>query len=129
MKDSAIDIFHNDVMQFGVAIAATLGIAALFASAGAVAVVLPCVLLWALLYTLGLLNEGRPYAVRFELVRVLVIVPAGMLGILLTGQPPLPSGWLWGGVAGYLAASLWGLYKTARTKEKIYSNQQLITDK
>ena len=115
--------------QFGVAVAATLGIAVLFASAGALAVVLPCVLLWALLYTLGLLNEGRPYAVRFELVRVLVIVPAGMLGILLTGQPPLPSGWLWGGVAGYLAASLWGLYRTARIKEKIYSNQQVITDK
>jgi len=115
--------------QFGVAIVATLGIAALFATAGAVAVLLPCVLLWALLYTLGLLNEGRPYGVRFELARVLVIVPAGALGIVLTGQPPAPSAWLWAGIAAYVAASLAGIHRAAQEIEKDILNQTLITDK
>ncbi len=114
--------------QFGIAVAATLGIAVLFATAGAMAVLLPCVLLWALLYTLGLINEGRPYAVRFELARVLIIVPAGMLGIVLSGQPPVPSAWLWAGLAAYLAASLAALYR-ATQKEKPYINQRIITDK
>jgi alkylglycerol monooxygenase len=115
------------LMQFGVAIAATLGIAALFAAAGTMAVLLPCVLLWALLYTLGLLNEGRPYAVRFELARVLVIVPAGVLGIVVAGQLPVASGWLWVGTAIYLAVSLAGLFRvTYREKNKI--NQNIMTD-
>ena len=114
--------------QFGIAVAATLGIAVLFATAGAMAVLLPCVLLWALLYTLGLINEGRPDAVRFELARVLIIVPAGMLGIVLSGQPPVPSAWLWAGLAAYLAASLAALYR-ATQKEKPYINQRIITDK
>lgn len=114
--------------QFGIAVAATLGIAVLFATAGAMAVLLPCVLLWALLYTLGLINEGRPYAVRFELARVLIIVPAGMLGIVLSGQPPVPSAWLWAGLVAYLAASLAALYR-ATQKEKPYINQRMITDK
>jgi sterol desaturase/sphingolipid hydroxylase (fatty acid hydroxylase superfamily) len=115
--------------QFAVAVVATLGIAALFATAGAMAVLLPCVLLWALLYTLGLLNEGRPYAVRFELARVLVIVPGGVLGIALTGQPPVPSAWLWVGVAAYLAASLAGLHRAVQLQEKQYANQRVIIDK
>ena len=116
------------LMQFGVAIAATLGIAALFATAGAMAVLLPCVLLWALLYTLGLLNEGRPYAVRFELARVLVIVPAGVLGIVVTGQLPVSSAWLWVGTAIYLAVSLAGLFRVAFGEEKKQLNPKAITD-
>ena len=115
--------------QFGVAIAATLGIAALFATSGARAVLVPCVLLWVLLYTLGLLNEGRRYAVRLELARVLVIVPAGMLGIVLTELLPVPSSWLWMGTAAYLAASLAGLHRAMQVEQKSMSNQELIADK
>ena len=115
--------------QFGVAVAATLGIAAVFAASGAMAVLLPCVMLWVLLYTLGLLNEGRRYAVRLELARVLVIVPAGMLGIVLTELLPVPSSWLWMGTAAYLAASLAGLHRAMQVEQKSMSNQELIADK
>jgi sterol desaturase/sphingolipid hydroxylase (fatty acid hydroxylase superfamily) len=115
--------------QFGAAVAATLGIAALFAAFGAKAVLLPCILLWALLYTLGLLNEDRPYALPFELVRLLVIVPAGMLGIAATGQLPVSSGWLWGGTAIYLAVSLAGLYRIAQESKDNVSKQQLMAGK
>jgi alkylglycerol monooxygenase len=115
--------------QFGIAIAATLGIAVLFAVAGANAVLLPCVLLWVLLYTLGLLNEGRPYAIRFELARLLVIVPAGMLGIALTGQLAAPPYWLWAGTGVYLAASVAGLYGVARNSNNTNLKQIVITSK
>jgi len=38
-------------------------------------------LLWTNLYTLGLLNEDRPYAARFELIRLFVVLPLGMYAL------------------------------------------------
>ena len=110
--------------QFGVAIAATLAIAALFATAGTAAVLLPCVLLWALLFTLGILNEGREQAVRFELARLLIIVPAGMLGIGVAQQLPVPAAWLWSGTAVYVATSLLGLqWAVSASKKKVIKQE------
>lgn len=61
--------------QFIVAVLLTLFIADIFAKLGSAAVLVPCILLWAQLYTLGLLNEARPHAAKFELLRLLVVVP------------------------------------------------------
>ena len=69
--------------QFVIVVAAILGIGALFATAGAGAALVPCLLLWVQLYTLGLLNEGRAYATRFELLRLLVVMPAGAFALSL----------------------------------------------
>jgi sterol desaturase/sphingolipid hydroxylase (fatty acid hydroxylase superfamily) len=115
--------------QFGVAIAATLGIAGLFATSGAKAVLLPCVLLWALLYTLGLLNEGRRYAIRFELIRLLLVVPSGMLAVAFSGDLTVPTSLLWASTGIYLAASLTGLYGVTRNKEKSVLKQYIATNK
>jgi sterol desaturase/sphingolipid hydroxylase (fatty acid hydroxylase superfamily) len=115
--------------QFGVAVAATLALGALYAVAGAKAVLVPCILLWAQLYTLGLLNEGRPYAMRFEGARLLVIVPAGVLVIAATGLLPVAPSWLWGGTAIYLAGSLTGLHRTLREGNKIALKQSLVTNR
>jgi sterol desaturase/sphingolipid hydroxylase (fatty acid hydroxylase superfamily) len=115
--------------QFGVAVAATLALGALYAAAGAKAVLVPCILLWAQLYTLGLLNEGRPYAMRFEGARLLVIVPAGVLVIAATGLLPVAPSWLWGGTAIYLAGSLAGLHRTLREGNKIALKQSLVTNR
>jgi sterol desaturase/sphingolipid hydroxylase (fatty acid hydroxylase superfamily) len=115
--------------QFGAAIAATLGIAALFATSGARAVLMPCTLLWVLLYTLGILNERRPYAVRIELARLLLVVPAGVLGIALTGDLAVPSSWLWTGAGIYLAVSLAGLYGATRGATKNILKQDVISYK
>jgi len=115
--------------QFGVAIAATLGIAVLFAVSGPLAVLLPCVLLWSLLYTLGILNEGRPHAARFECVRLLFIVPAGMLGISLAQVVPVPSAWLWSATAVYLGVSLLALQRVAQRDHKSDIKQEVITSK
>jgi hypothetical protein len=115
--------------QFGAAVAATLGIAWLFATSGPVAVLLPCILLWALLYTLGLLNEGRPRAVRLERARLLVVVPAGILGIQLSGPIAVPAAWLWAATGIYLAASLVALNRLDERIEKNNLNQEVILDK
>ncbi len=112
--------------QFGVAIVATLGIGVLYAADGAMAVLLPCLLLWAMLYTLGILNEGRPYAVRFERLRLLLIVPAGALGVMLAGQPPTAPIWLWAGTVLYVAASLVGLGRAERVSD-INNLKQTVT--
>ena len=93
------------------------------------AVLLPCVLLWALLYTLGLLNEGRPYAGRYERARLLVVVPAGILGIVLAGPGAMLAAWLWAGTGIYVVASLAALYQADRYREKNILNQKLIADK
>jgi hypothetical protein len=66
------------IAQFIVVLALALFIAEVFAKNGALAILVPCLLLWSILYTLGLLNEGRPYAVRFELLRLVVVVPIGI---------------------------------------------------
>ena len=115
--------------QFGAAVAATLGIAALFATAGATAVLVPCLLLWALLYTLGALNEGRPYALRLELARLLVVVPAGVLGIALAGDVALPPAWLWSAAGLYVAASLAGLYVASGSHANNHIKQSLMINK
>jgi sterol desaturase/sphingolipid hydroxylase (fatty acid hydroxylase superfamily) len=66
------------VAQFVVAALAVLWIGVLYAQVGPGAVILPCVLLWLLLYSIGLLTEGRAHANRVEWLRVLVLTPAGL---------------------------------------------------
>jgi len=70
--------------QFAVVVATALLISVAFAELGARAVLAPLLLLWTQLYTLGLLNDGRSYAAKLELVRLLVIVPIGVFGLHMT---------------------------------------------
>ncbi len=56
-----------------------------FAASGAMAALLPCVLLWTTLYALGLLSESRTFAIRFELLRLLVVLPLGIAGMQRAG--------------------------------------------
>lgn len=61
--------------QFAAAVALILWIAALFASGGLQTVVVPCMLLWAALYSFGVINDGRASAVRLERLRLVIAVP------------------------------------------------------
>ena len=70
--------------QFLVTILGVLAIAKFYAEQGASTVLVPCLLLWATLYTLGLFTEARSYAVRFELIRLLMIVPLSVAAMLAT---------------------------------------------
>jgi sterol desaturase/sphingolipid hydroxylase (fatty acid hydroxylase superfamily) len=94
--------------QFAVAIGAALGISVMFAADGARAVLVPCLLLWTMLYTVGLLNEGRAHAVRAEFVRLIVVMPLGGAALALESRPEVAPVLLGGGLAAYIAVSaLW----------------------
>jgi len=103
--------------QFFVAVAGALAIAALFAAYGARGVVIPCVLLWSQLYTLGLLNEGRVYAPRAELMRLLLVVPGCSLLLQHYGPVQVTPGLLWSISIAYVGASLAGVLMLQRNRD------------
>ncbi len=99
-------IRHYTVAQFVIAIVLVLWIGEIYAKEGALAVLVPCLALWVLLWSLGMLNEGRPRARGFELARLLLLVPASAVALHLT-TPGLGAA-AWGGVAAYVVGStLW----------------------
>jgi alkylglycerol monooxygenase len=63
--------------QFAVVLLLTIAIGRMFGTTGPVGVLIPCLMLWAALWTIGLFNEGREHAVRVELARLLLVVPVG----------------------------------------------------
>ena len=67
--------------QFVVVVIFSLSIANAFATSGTQFLLVPCLLLWAHLVSLGLLNENRPQAVKFEIVRLLVVLPLGAVAV------------------------------------------------
>ena len=98
------------ILQFLAAAVGILWIGAAFARDGAGAVLLPCILLWVTLYGMGLVSEGRPYARRFELFRLVTVIPLGAAGLLGVGLvPEADQAFLWGGVLGYAIVSLGAL--------------------
>ena len=92
------------VVQFVVAIALVLWIGERYAAGGAMAVLFPCIGLWALLLALGFLNEGRGSARAFELVRLVLVVPAvlGAMHLLESGLSP----GVWAATGAYILLSL-----------------------
>ena len=94
------------VGQFVAAAVGVLWIGGLFASEGARAVLLPCLMLWVTLYAMGILNEGRAYARRVEFTRLLVLFPLGAWALLEQGVIGLPPETLWAGLAAYVVVSL-----------------------
>ena len=71
----ATTISRYAIAQFVVAIIVILWIGDVYAKQGAQAVLIPCIGLWLLLLSLGLLNEGRASARALEFLRLFVIVP------------------------------------------------------
>jgi hypothetical protein len=106
------------ILQFIVAAAGVLWIGNLYATQGAVAVLLPCGLLWATLYGLGLVSEGRSYARGVEWFRLLCIMPAGTWSLLQAGtiaEQRAGSAWLW--LAAYIVVSGLTLTLSARDEQ------------
>ncbi len=102
---------HYVMVQFAVGIIGALLIAELYARQGISAVLIPCILLWTLLYTVGLLNEGRATARRAEWLRLLLVVPGAYVLLLATGDNLLDpaTGWLL--IALYTVASAAWLWR------------------
>ncbi len=108
--DPAVDpaVRRYVLAQFVVAVLLALLIAELFAAGGPRAVLIPCTVLWAQLYTVGLLNEGRPGAIGFELARLLGVNGLAAAALMSAGTA-IGSG-LWAVWGLYTAASLLGLW-------------------
>jgi sterol desaturase/sphingolipid hydroxylase (fatty acid hydroxylase superfamily) len=81
--------------QFAVAVAWTLLTGYWATRDGLQAVILPCVLLWALLYGIGCVNEGRPGAARSEAIRLLLVTPAATGLMMATGAWPAAQATAW----------------------------------
>ena len=114
--DVASALRRYALAQFFVAVVLTLAIAQGFAAWGARGVLVPCVFLWAQLWTIGRLNEGRSDAVFLEQVRLGVIAP-GLLGLgLWTGLPVGATAIAL--TAGYIAVSLLTLSLADRASKK-----------
>ena len=107
--------------RYAVAIAAILWIGEVYVDEGLSAVVIPCLGVWVLLFSLGALNEGRDWSRRFEELRLLLIVPGVMVAMLLMGRA-VPAV-AWAAAAIYVAGSLQWLTASSREQEKIYLKQ------
>lgn len=93
------------LMQFLIAVIVVLLIGQQYATHGLHAVIVPCILLWSLLFGLGALTEGREWAVKFEALRLGALLPAGYWTVLQTQNPALPA-WFGAAVIAYIAASI-----------------------
>jgi len=76
------------LIQFVGVTVLTLFVARWFAAGGPAAVVAPCLFLWAWVYALGALNEGRPESRRIEGARLLVVNPLLLAWLALSGSVP-----------------------------------------
>jgi sterol desaturase/sphingolipid hydroxylase (fatty acid hydroxylase superfamily) len=111
--------------QFAVAVALTLWIGELFAESGIQAVLLPCVLLWTQLYTLGLLNEGRENAQRLEFLRLAIVVPMGAAAMILMPMLSLPPNITIAVTVGYVVTSLMILGPSSKKYNKQEDNRYI----
>ncbi|MCO4811012.1 MAG: sterol desaturase family protein [Gammaproteobacteria bacterium] len=111
----ATGIRRYAVAQFVVAIGLVLWVGGLYQSVGASAVIIPCVALWALLLSLGWLNQGKAFARTVELVRLLVVVPL----LLLLAQPAglAVNALVWAVTAVYLVVSALWLVRVRKSNE------------
>ncbi len=93
--------------QFAFAVLGILWIGVLYATEGARDVIVPCLLLWMTLYSLGALSEARSYAWRVEQLRLFVVVPGSVFAMLQMAIIDNGSaGMLWLAVAAYIVISL-----------------------
>jgi hypothetical protein len=108
------------MVQFMLGIVGALVIAELYLQGGARMVFIPCVMLWLQLYTIGLLNEGRPGARRIELLRLLIAMPVLYL-LALRGEVGVEAGALgWIILAVYaIGSAAWVLLLSAAFPSKV----------
>ncbi|MDG2375361.1 MAG: sterol desaturase family protein [Woeseiaceae bacterium] len=93
--------------QYIVAAVGVLWIGGVFAQEGPMAVLLPCLLLWAALFGIGLVSEGRAGAKRFEWIRLLILMPLGAWFLVELGLVNITvPGVFWGLLLVYSALSL-----------------------
>ena len=108
------------VFQFVFAIVAVMWIGRVYAESGAAAVLIPCVALWVLVWSLGMLNEGRERARSFEYLRLLALFPALLVLQHVVGEGVPALAWLAAAVY-VMASSAW--LTLARSEELVAIKQ------
>jgi hypothetical protein len=88
-----------------VAIFAIIWISVLYATQGLQAVVVPCLMFWTLLWSIGMLNDGKRNAIRFEMFRLFLVMPAGLYGLLQSVGSEWPPQTAWTVLAIYVLFS------------------------
>jgi sterol desaturase/sphingolipid hydroxylase (fatty acid hydroxylase superfamily) len=102
--------------QFMLAVIGILWIGVLYATEGVQAVVVPCLLLWITLYSLGTLSEARSYALRVEQIRLFVAVPGAVLLMLQMSVIDVAlADRVWAVVAAYLLLSLAAIRRASKS--------------
>jgi len=76
--------------------------------------------LWAQLYALGLLNQGRPHALALEALRLVAVNGLGMLALGYTGFAFAATGWIWASLYS-VTSLLWVI--TLKTHYKTIINE------
>ena len=105
------------VAQFIVAIIAIIWIGVIYAEQGSSGVVLPCMLLWVTLYSLGMLGEGRAMAIRFEAARLMLIAPIIVYAMAVNQVVDVGAGLLVGYTGAYVLGSLAGLWVAGNSRK------------
>ena len=101
------------------------GAGRLFSGGRGISLLFALLLLWAALYALGLMTEGRSRAVRFELIRLFVIVPLGIAAMISTGIITTDTAKSWLITIIYVLASAAGLVTvTARSMKDAHDVKQ-----
>ena len=113
---------HYVMAQFAVGIVGALSIAELYVRQGLGVVLIPCILLWAQLYTIGLLNEGRPSARRAEWLRLLLVVPGAYVLLHATAVDLAEPATGWLVVATYLITSAAWLLRVPAREEALLTS-------
>jgi alkylglycerol monooxygenase len=106
------------LMQFILALILVLGISVLIARSGPRGVLVPCLVLWSTLVSIGLLNDGRARAVLVESARLLLIVPLATVAMQLYSPIGISIQTLWAIVISYIVMSLIGLFACKSDIEK-----------
>ena len=94
------------LFQFLAAISLGLLITNVYIGGGLRAIAALCVMLWAHLYAIGLLNQGRPNAFPFEAFRLVVINGVALFAIQYSEFAVAPAGWVWIGIYTFVSM-LW----------------------
>lgn len=112
------------MFQFVVAIFMTLVITQILVGSSPRHALLPCLMLWALLYTLGLLGSGRDNAIIYEVLRLVVVNWLVSFALQYNGIAVSTEGWILAAV--YTLGSLLWLRRSKKTVKTIVYDSLLM---
>ena len=112
--------------QFSVAFVVALAIAELFAQQGTEGILIPCVALWAMLYSIGFFLDGHKHAFYVELARL--TIGNGLLVTWYANSAALTGPLFWELAGLYSAASILWLTMLRNVEQRVDRNEAGAAD-